>query len=345
MSIQKRPFGKTQDGKEATLYVIQNQNGMSIAVTDYGATLVEVWVPDKNQTMRDVVLGYDDVSGYEGGNSCFGATIGRNANRIGGASFKIGDTVYELEKNEKGNNLHSGSNRSLNWLWNVEKAEEQSITFSIERPDGDQGFPGACSMKVIYTLLDDNAVQIAYDAVADKDTVMNFTNHSYFNLDGQESGDVLRHKVKIYASEYTKVNAESIPTGEIASVEGTPMDFRTAKCIGDEIDSDFEELQFAAGYDHNWVLQNHGKFAKIAVMEAAESGIRMEVYTDLPGVQFYAGNWIEKSKGKRGAIYDRRQGACFETQYFPDAVNKPQFPSPIYPAGTPYRTMTIYRFL
>ena len=341
----KTIFGKTKDGRETYLYELTNGNGMKAYVTDFGATLVRLFAFDKDGKPVDVVLGYDDAAEYENRGGALGATVGRSANRIGGARIEIGGVIYELEKNDNGNNLHSGEDYYQKRIWKVEKQSENEITFLLYSPDGDQGYPGALEMHVTYMLDDDSGLNIHYEAVPDQDTVINMTNHSYFNLNGHDSGTVLGHKVTLNADCFTPADAESIPTGEIRSVEGTPMDFRGGKVLGEEIDADYEPLRFGGGYDHNWVLKNEGRFAKVAEVVSDKSGIRMEVYTDLPGVQMYTANFLDHLQGKNGAVYEKRDAVCLETQYFPDAVHHDNFPSPICRKGEKYDTHTAYRFL
>ncbi|HJA12552.1 MAG TPA: galactose mutarotase [Candidatus Mediterraneibacter merdipullorum] len=338
-------FGQSKDGKDAHLYLLENSTGMKAYVSDFGATLVRLFVPDKDGRFIDVVHGYDDASGYERGDGGFGATVGRNANRIGKAQIEINGVTYGLDKNDGGNNLHSGYDYYHKRIWNVEKQEKNSITFGLNSPDGDQGYPGALDVRVTYLLDDENTLNLHYEAMPDADTILNMTNHSYFNLNGHDSGTVLGHKVTLYADAFTPADAESIPTGEIRSVEGTPMDFRQGKEIGQEIDADYEPLRFGGGYDHNWVLKNNGKFAKVAEAEADRSGITMEVYTDLPGVQMYTANFLDNEPGKGGVSYAKRSAVCFETQYYPDAVHHENFPGPICRKGEKYDTRTAYRFL
>lgn len=338
-------FGATTKGEEAKLYTLSNAAGMEAAVTDYGATLVQLIVPDKGGHPCDVVLGYDEAAEYEEGDLFLGATVGRNANRIGGASFEINGKTYELEKNDKGNNLHSGLDFYNKRMWKVKEATEDHVTFTLDSPDGDQGYPGEVHIEVTYTLTEDNALKISYYAVPSEDTIINMTNHSYFNMDGHASGDVLSQEVWIDADAFTRADNESIPTGEITPVEGTPMDFRAKKTIGRDIEEEYEALRFGLGYDHNWVLGNHGTFAKVAEISGKESGITMEVYTDLPGMQIYTGNFITEVKGKGGVLYHRRQSICFETQFFPDAIHKENFPGPICKKGETYETVTMYKFV
>ena len=337
-------FGMTSKGEEARLFTIQNDKGMEIKVSDYGATLVQVRVPDKEGRLLDVVLGYDDVQGYEAGNAFFGATIGRVANRIGNGEFRLGGRTYELTRNDGQNTLHGGRDYYNKRIWKTGETQEDHVEFLMDSPSGDQGFPGNVKISVTYTLTKDNEVKIHYRAVPDADTLMNLTNHSYFNLSGHASGTVLDQEVMLYADAYARADSQSIPTGEIVPVSGTPMDFRQLKPVGAEIEEAYEALEFGKGYDHNWVLNGNG-YRKAAFMRSKESGIAMEVYTDLPGMQFYPANFVDHEKGKAGAVYNMRQAACFETQYFPDAVHKDHFEGPEVKAGEVYETTTAYRFV
>ena len=344
--MKQRSFGKNSKGEAATLYTFENKNGMVMEVTDFGATLYSLLVPDKEGNLCDVVLGYDDPLGYEGpAGTFFGATVGRNANRICKGKYTLNGKEYQLDTNNNGNNLHSGLDFYSFRIWNVKETTENSITFSLHSPNGDQGYPGALNMDVTYTLTEDNAVQIDYYGVPDQDTIVNMTNHSYFNLNGHASGNVLDQEVWLDADSFTRADETSIPTGEIVPVEGTPMDFRVKKTVGRDIEESYEALVFGKGYDHNWCLNNQGKFAKVAEMSSELSGITMEVYTDLPGVQIYTGNFIFAEAGKGGVVYKQRQGMCFETQYYPDAINHDNFPSPVCKAGEVYQTRTTYKFV
>ncbi len=342
MIIKK--FGSNKKGESANLYIFENQNGMEMHVSDFGATLQALIVPDKNGTKRDVVLGYDDPSGYEGpAGTFFGATVGRNANRIGNASFEYEGIRYQLDKNNGNNNLHSGLDFWSFRIWDVKETTENSITFSLHSPDGDQGFPGTVDVDVKYTLTE-NSIVIDYFAATDADTPINMTNHSYFNLAGHESGTVREQILWIDADGFTRTDKELIPTGEIVPVAGTPMDFRNHKKIGLEIDADYEALVLARGYDHNWTLNNDGTFMKVAELVSEESGICIEVFTDLPGVQVYTANFVENEPGKNGVIYQQNHGVCFETQYYPDSVNHKNFKSCICKKGENYKTKTEYKF-
>lgn len=340
-----KQFGTTGDGRKAWLYTMKNDAGTTVSVTDYGAALVNVIVKGKDGIPLDVVLGYDDAAGYERGEASIGATVGRSANRIGGAQIEIGGRTYDLEKNDNGNNLHSGLDYYNKRFWEVAENGDDHVTFLLHSPDGDQGYPGALDMYVTYSLDEDNMLTIHYEAVPDQDTVINMTNHSYFNLNEHDSGSVLEHTVMLEADAFTPADAESIPTGEIRPVEGTPMDFRTAKKLGAEIDADYEPLRFGAGYDHNWVLKNENGFDKVAEVTADRSGIRMEVWTDLPGVQMYTANFLDNEPGKDGAVYGNRSAVCLETQYYPDAIHHENFPGPVCRRGEKYDTRTAYRFV
>lgn len=346
MAIVKEAFGTTKKGEQTSLYTLENKNGMKAVVSDFGAVLVKLFVKDKEKKLRDVVWGYDSVAGYENNGVYLGATIGRNANRIGKAKFVMGGQEYCLDVNDGNNNLHGGDDGYHARMWQADMNEAaNAVTFTLKSADMDQGFPGNATIQVTYTLKDDNTLSLTYDAVADKETVFNMTNHSYFNMDGAESDSILEQMVWIDSDEFTEADAESIPTGRILSVDGTPMDFRGYRVIGQDIDADYEPLRFGAGYDHNWVLKNNGQMAAVAKMKSEKSGIEMVVSTDLPGMQLYVGNFLNNESGKDGKKYARRSAACFETQYFPDAVNHESFASPIFKAGEKYHTVTEYKFV
>lgn len=344
--MEKVFFGKNRNGEDTHLYILENRNQVQIKISDHGATLVSVLVPDKAGNMRDVVLGYDEASDYEKNTCYFGATVGRNGNRIEGAQMMIEGKLCKIPANEKENNLHSGPNGFDRALWEVRDSSENSITFFHLSTEEEQGFPGNLEVEVTYTLTDENAVEIAYRGRSDQTTVMNFTNHSYFNLAGHDSGSMTDQKLQIFASEYTPVRGgDAIPTGEILPVEGTPMDFREMKAIGEEIEADFEQLKFTGGYDHNYALSPEpGKMKVMAKAYCEESGIAMEASTDCCGVQFYAGNFIGEQTGKGGASYYDRCGFCLESQFYPNAVNEEKFYAPIVKAGDVFTTKTVYRF-
>lgn len=340
-----REFGLNKKGEHSNVYIFENQNGMEMHVSDFGATLHALLVPDKQGVKRDVVLGYDDPAGHEGPLGTFlGATVGRHANRIGKATFTYGGIQYQLDKNNGNNNLHSGLDFWSFRVWDVKETSENSITFFLHSPDGDQGFPGNVDVTVTYTLTEENGIVIDYHATTDADTPINMTNHTYFNLNGHDSGNVREQVLWIDSNCYTRTDAELIPTGELIPVEGTPMDFRVAKSIGQDLDEDYEALILARGYDHNWALDNDGEFKKVAELKSHESGISMEIYTDLPGIQAYTANYVENETGKNGAVYQKFQGITFETQYYPDSVNHENFKSCICKKEDEYKTRTEYKF-
>jgi len=347
MSIKKE-FG-TSGGKSVYLFTIKNAKGMVAEITNYGGTLVSLKVPDNKGKFDDVVLGYDTLEDYIKYKYFFGATIGRFANRIANSSFEINGVQYNLAKNEGENSIHGGTVGFDKKVWQEEPSENgsnQSIEFSYLSKDGEEGYPGNLNVKVKFSITDDNEFKIEYNAISDKDTIVNLTNHSYFNLTGQGSGDVLKHKIMIYADKFTINDKNSIPTGVIASVENTPMDLRKLTYVGENISSSFEQIVFASGFDHNWVINDTGKkLKKAAQVYDEKSGRIMEVYTTKPGVQFYSANFLTGiEKGKGGATYEKRAALCLETQYFPDCVNHKNFYSPIIKAGEKYEHKTIYKF-
>lgn len=344
--MKTEAFGSIQSGKKAALYILENKNHTVVKVTDFGATLVSVLFADKDGVMKDMVLGYDDAASYEKGTSCFGATIGRNGNRIKDARFTIDGKEWVIEANENNNSLHSGKNGFNHLMWEMKESGDNYVTFYHYSPQEEQGFPGNMHVTVTYTLDDEDTVHITYNAKADADTVMNFTNHSYFNLAGHDSGVMLDQKLQLFADAYTPdEDSHSIPTGEIAPVAGTPMDFTTMKPIGQDINADFEQLHFTGGYDHNYVLSDKpGTMRQMAKAECDASGIAMDAYTECCGVQLYAGNFIGTQIGKGGVTYGDRHGFCLESQFYPNAVNEKNFPSPVVPANTEYHSETKYHF-
>lgn len=339
-------FGTTADGKKALLYTIHNHKGMSAQISNYGCAVVSLLVPTKEGRVLDVVLGYENVNGYEDNPQSAGCCIGRVANRTGNASFVLNGTKYQLEANENGNNLHSSLASGFHKrIWDTVSEQEDSVSFRMISPDGDEGFPGTCITIVTYTLTDDNELVIRYEGECSKASPWNVTNHSYFNLSGHDSGSTEDTILWIDASFYTPVDAESIPTGEIAPVADTPMDFTTPTAIGERLHDDFEQLKLTGGYDHNYCL-NHdaGKLSLYCKAVSPKTGLTMESYTDLPGVQLYTGNFIKEAKGKNGITYRNYDGFCLETQYYPDNLNKEQFPSSVMEPGTSHTTVTIYKF-
>lgn len=348
MGVTTRSFGKTDKGAEVTLYRIENSKGMAAEVIDFGANLVSLFVPDKDGNFDDVVLGFDNIEGYLDNPCFFGSVIGRSANRIAGAAFTLNGKEYRLEKNEDGNNLHSSyGNGYHKRMFKAEIGEDGlSVKLSLESPDGDQGFPGNLKMSVTYRVNENNELELNYEGISDADTILNLTNHSYFNLGGHASGSAMDQKLMIKASGFTPMTAKgSIPTGEIAKVAGTPFDFTQPHVIGERIGADDDQIRAGGGYDHNFVLDTEfGKCELIAVLECEKTGRKMKAYTDLPGVQFYAGNFIAELTGKGGAKYGKRCGVCLETQFFPNAINEPGFRSPVLKAGEKFKSVTKYGF-
>lgn len=345
MGIKTKEFGVTPDGQKITLYVLENQNGMSAEVMNFGAVLVKLNVPDKKGHIEDVVLGHDSLERYFENPGFLGATVGPNANRIGGAAFTINGVRYELKQNSGLNNIHSDKEFGYDKrVWDAQPGEN-SVTFLLEDTDGNLGFPGNRKFAVTYALDEENRLSIHYHGVSDKPTIMNLTNHTYFNLCGHGAGNIEDHVVTLKASHYTPVVVGGVPTGEIAPVAGTPMDFMEPHRVGDRIDAEFEQLQLTGGYDHNWVIDDwDGQVRQFAEVTAAGTDRVMKAYTNLPGVQFYAGNSIKPGQGKEGAAYGKRSGLCLETQFYPDTPNKPQFPSDVFGPDREYDYTTIYAF-
>ena len=347
MGITKEFFGTAKDGREVYVFSLENANGMKANVLNFGAILKNLYVPDNKGNMADVVLGFDDLEGYYKNYSFFGTTIGPSANRIGNAKFQINGKTYQIDVNDGPNNLHSHLELGYHKrVWDVTEINDNSVTFSLEAPDGDMGFPGNKKISITYELSDDNALKLTYHAVSDADTLINMTNHTYFNLSGHQAGKTEDHIVTIHASNYTPVVSGAITTGEIIPVAGTPMDFTSPKPIGQDIRADYEQLKLASGYDHNYVIDGaDGILREIAEVEDPKSGRKMKTFSTLPGVQFYAGNCIGEEIGKEGVPYGPRVGMCLETQYFPDSINKPQFPSVVFGPGRDYHAITVYQFV
>ena len=349
MSVSERKFGILQTGETVKIFHLENKSGAYAEVTDFGAILVKVCVPDKDGTLTDVVLGYDDLASYEVNGCFFGSTIGRNGNRIGGAKFSVNGKEVVLAQNENDNNLHSGPNGFEKKIWNVAEIsqDKNSIVFNRISPDGENGYPGEFDVSVKYEFTEENELKIHYQGVCDEPTIANMTNHSYFNLNGEGSGTAMEQYLTIHAKYYTPVaDSHSIPTGVYEEVAGTPMDFRTAKKIGQDIEADFEQLKFTGGYDHNYVTDNYAKGNRrlIATAYSDKSGIAMDVTSDCPCVQFYAANFVKNENGKNGHVYNKRDAFCLETQVEPNAVNVEDFHSPVLNAGEQYDSMTSYRF-
>ncbi len=347
--LKKESFGKLPDGTEVYSYTLSNKNGVEVKITNYGATITSIKAPDRNGKFDDVTLGYDSIDGYLVKNPHMGSLAGRYANRIGKGEFKLNGKSYTLAKNNGENHLHGGPNGFFKQIWNASEVESKdgaAVRMKYLSKDGEENYPGNLDVTVTYTLTDDNELKIDYLATTDKDTILNLTNHSYFNLAGAGNGDILKHQIKINAKEFTPVDKTMIPTGKIEALAGTPMDFSKLTAIGERIDQNYEQLVIGKGYDHNYVLSN-GADLKAQDVEVYEptTGRVMEVFTDQPGVQLYTGNFLDGTiTGKGGKAYPRRSGFCLETQHYPDSPNKPNFPSAVLKPGEKYQTTTIYKF-
>jgi aldose 1-epimerase len=350
MKIEKKPFGNV-DGKDVTLYTLTNAKGMVMSVTNYGGIVTSFMVPDKTGKMADIVLGHNDVDSYVKVNPYFGALIGRYGNRIGKAKFTLDGKEYTLTVNDGENTLHGGKKGFDKVVWDakeVKTANAVGVELKYLSKDGEEGFPGNLKVTVTYWLTNNNEFKIDYTAVTDKATVVNLTQHNYWNLSGEGSGDILSEELAINADKYTPVDAGLIPTGELAAVKGTPMDFLKSTVIGSRINADFEQLKFGKGYDHNWVLNKTkpGVMTHAATVYDPKSGRVMEVSTTEPAIQFYSGNFIDGTiTGKSGTPYIHRSALCLETQHYPDSPNKPSFPSTELKPGQTYKTSTVYKFL
>ena len=339
--IVKNSFGTTSKGEVVDVYTIRNSSGTAVDILTYGATVNSIYAADKNGVFADVLSGFDTIEGHENFSDYQGMTVGRYANRIAGGKFSIDGVEYNVEKNERGITcLHGGAELSTA-IWKAFIVDDNAIEMNYTSPDGAMGFPGKVDFKVTFTLHEDNALKIEYFAISDKKTVLNMTNHAYFNLAGK--GDVLAHELMINADAYTPIDENSIPTGEIRPVEGTPFDFRVAKPIGKDIDADDDQLAIGKGYDHNFCL-NDGE-GPIATAYDPESGRYMEVFTDLCGVQLYTGNFLDGTNtGKNGVKLIKNAGFCLETQYYPNTPNMPEFPQCTFDAGEKFTTCTVFRF-
>lgn len=346
--VTQRTFGTLPSGEEVQIYHLENKSGAFAEVLQFGAILVKLCVPDRDGRLTDVVLGYDDLAGYEVNGCFFGATIGRSGNRIAQSRFTLDGKEIVLTPNEGANNLHSGPDGFEKKMWTASEISEDknAVTFSRISSDGENGFPGEFNVSVTYEMTEENELRIVYGGVCDQTTIANMTNHSYFNLAGEGSGSAMDQYLTIHAEQYTPVGEGSIPLGENAAVEGTPMDFRKAHKIGDEIEADFEQLRITGGYDHNYVTDGYNKASIREIAEAwsEKTGIQMNVLTDCPCVQFYAANFVDQEHGKNGHVYNKREAFCLETQVEPNAVNVENFHSPILEAGERYYSETIYRF-
>lgn len=344
--VKKDDFG-TIDGKEIVLISLTNKAGNTLKLTNFGATIVWIGVPDHDGKIENVTFGYESLDGYINGDPYFGSIVGRYANRIARASFTLDNVEYKLSINNEPNTLHGGPGgwHSSVWDWSIEDEDSElpKVVFTLMSPDMEEGYPGNMDIEVIYRWTEKNEIVISYTCSTDKLTVLNVTNHAYFNLNGAGKGDILDHELTINASAFTPVDETLIPTGEIIPVTGTPFDFKTPHRVGERINDDYEQLLLGLGYDHNYVLDNSEKVD--AVVYSPESGRFMEMETDQPGVQFYCGNFLDGSQiGHEGAVYNYRGGLCLETQHFPDSPNQPQFPSTVLKPGETFKSYTIYRF-
>ena len=339
-------FRTEVDGKTTDLYILRNKNNMEVCITNFGGRIVSVMVPDKDGQMRDVVLGFDSIQDYISKPSDFGASIGRYANRINQGKFTLDGVEYQLPRNNYGHCLHGGPQGFQYRVYDAVQLNPQELQLTYVAKDGEEGFPGNITCKVLMKLTDDNAIDIQYEAETDKPTIVNMTNHSYFNLDG-DAGSNAEHLLTIDADYYTPVDSTFMTTGEIVPVEDTPMDFRTPMPVGERInDFDFVQLKNGNGYDHNWVLNAKGDITrKAATLESPKTGIVLDVYTDEPGIQVYAGNFLDGSlTGKKGITYNQRASVCLETQKYPDTPNKPEWPSAVLRPGETYNSHCIFKF-
>jgi len=345
--IDNAAFKTEFEGKVVSLFTLKNKNGLVAQITNYGGRVINLWTPDKDGNYEDIVIGYNNLDGYLHSNEIYyGTLIGRYGNRIAKGQFVLNDSVYTLATNNGANHLHGGVNGFNNVVWDANQLDDQTLELKYLSKDGEEGYPGNLQVTVIYQLTNDNELQIEYWAKTDKPTPVNLTQHSFFNLKGVGSGDVKDQLLQINADYYTPVDSGLIPTGEIAPVEGTPMDFRTPTPIGQRVDEDFEQLEFGKGYDHNWVLNSpEGDLNFAAKVVEPTSGRTLEVYTNEPGIQFYGGNFLTGSDtGKNGKVYSHRSALCLETQHFPDSPNQPNFPSTILQPGDEYYSICVYKF-
>ncbi|AMP97570.1 Aldose 1-epimerase [Pedobacter cryoconitis] len=335
------------DGKAITLYTLKNKNGAEAAITNYGGRLVSLLVPDRKQKLTDVVLGYDSLKSYQKkGEPYFGAIIGRYGNRIAKGKFVLDGKSYQLQVNDGTNTLHGGADGFYSKVWTAKKTDAQTLELSYLAKDNEAGYPGNLTVKVTYKLTDDNALMISYSAVTDKTTIVNLTNHAYFNLNGAGNQTITDHLLTIEADAYTPVDKTLIPTGKIEKVSGTPFDFTKPTLIGERINDKNEQLEYGKGYDHNFVLRSGSGLRKAATVMSPKTGIAMEVLTTEPGIQFYSGNFLtgKDQDGKGKVSYAHRSAFCLETQHFPDAPNQPSFPATVLKPGKVYQTTTVYKF-
>lgn len=339
-------FEKKIDGKQTNLYTLKNKNGITATFTNYGGRIVSLLVPDKTGKLTDVVLGFDSVDGFVNSTErYYGATIGRYGNRIAKGKFKLDGIEYQSSINNPPNTLHGGKQGYQEVIWDAKLIDSTTLELSYLSKDMEEGYPGNLTIKVIYSLTDNNEFKCVYEAQTDKNTIVNLTNHAFFNLNGEGSGTILNHLLQVDADNYIPVDAGLIPTGKIEPVKGTPFDFTTPETIGKRIDDDNEQLKNGKGYDHNYVLNKHDITMPIATVIGDKSGIKMEVYTEEPGIQFYSGNFMQaKNVMKRGIKDEFRTSFALETQHYPDSPNQPQFPSTELKPGEVYKTQSLFKF-
>ncbi len=346
--VEKTLYGKLADGSEVYLFTLRNAAGAVVKIINYGATVTEILVPDKNGKFEDVVFGYDSLQGYVNDKSFFGVIVGRYGNRINKGQFELDKKKYQLTINDGENHLHGGEKGFFKALWDaviVEDTAGPSVAMTYVSPDGEEGYPGTVTMKVTYTLTNDNGLRIVYEGTTDKPTILNPTHHSYFNLSGSFTTPILDHLLMIDADAITEIDNRLIPTGKFLPVENTPFDFRTPKKIGERINDNHQQILYGKGYDHNWVLNNYTKeVRKVVEVYEEKSGRVLEVWTDQPGIQFYSGNFLNGMLRGKGVAYQHRTAFCLEPQCYPDSPNHPNFPSTVLRPGETYRQTTIYKF-
>ena len=345
MAVTVSDFGVLNDGRKIEKYTIENSNGMRVSVITYGATLAEIYVPDKNNSFADVLVGFDDLDGFVTRSDYQGVTVGPYANRIGNAKFSIDGKEYKLAANEKGVTCLHSCGEFNTAVWDADILDDNTVAFSYTSPDGMNGFPGNTDVKVEFILTEKNELKLEYYAVSDKKTVINLTNHAYFNLGGYDSGTILEHEIFLNASHFTPVDEFSIPTGEINKVDGTVFDLRKPVKVGARIDDDCDQIRYTGGYDHNFCIDGYDQTLELAAeVKDPVSGRGLRVYTTLPGIQFYAGNFLKGDIGKGGKPINKRSGFCLETQFFPDTPNKPEFPQCTFEAGEVFTSETVFEF-
>lgn len=345
--LDPKAFETKVNDHSVNLYTLKNKNGMEVCITNFGGRIVSVMVPDKNGNMKDVVLGFDSIADYVNIPSDFGASIGRYANRIKDGKIVIDGDTIQLPQNNFGHCLHGGPKGWQYQVYEAKQIDGTKLELVRQSPDGDENFPGNVTAKVTYTLTDDNSIDISYEATTDKKTVINMTNHSYFNLSGDAQKPITDHLLYVNADKFTPVDSTFMTTGEILDVKGTPMDFTVAKTVGQDIDKyEYDQLKNGNGYDHNWVLNTNGDIKQVAArLTSPVSGITLEVYTDEPGIQVYSGNFLDGTvKGKKSIVYNQRAAICLETQHYPDSPNKPEWPSVLLEPGKTYRSHCIFKF-